>query len=265
MNTRRGASASLRSIPSPFAVATAMTAPSRPDRIEDPLITGLQWARTAVGFVATAWLLLAFPLAEGREKVVLGKLEDLLIGGGLTLTVGFVAVTAFIVAARAPLGRRYAARLLGPLCSLSAIALGAGVSYVMVKMLKGEIISTADIGYHGILIGLLVMVLFFVGAVVCALVLVFALLCTIVALVYGVNSCFRLGDVHELLPALISPMLVWSLFGLGLFDGPDVAAPPLVLYTFLLGGPLSVTALSVWEVRRLRARWGVTLRGALGR
>ncbi|MGX2994220.1 hypothetical protein JNUCC64_07940 [Streptomyces sp. JNUCC 64] len=51
----------------------------------------------------------------------------------------------------------------------------------------------------------------------------------------------------------------------GLTDAPDVAAPPLVLYSFLLGGPLSVTALSVWEVRRLSRRHGVTPRSALGR
>jgi hypothetical protein len=88
---------------------------------------------------------------------------------------------------------------------------------------------------------------------------------TVIAALYGLNSCFRLGDVHELLPPLISPLLVWSLFALGLFDGPEVAAPPLVLYSFLLGGPLSVTALSVWEKRLLSRRHGVTLRSALGR
>ncbi|WP_406270433.1 hypothetical protein OHT93_18670 [Streptomyces sp. NBC_00191] len=47
---------------------------------------------------------------------------------------------------------------------------------------------------------------------------------------------------------------------LGLFDGADVAAPPVVIYAFSLGGPLSVSVLSLWEVRRLRIRCGVTLR-----
>ena len=267
MNTnRRGApAASLRSIPNPFAVATTMTAPSRPDRIEDPVVSALQWARTALGLVETVRLLMAYPLAEGHQQFVMGKLEDLMIGSGLTLAVGMVAVTAFIVGARSPLGRLYASRLLGPLTAVGAIALGAGVSWLMVKMLKGEIISTADFSYHGILYGLLIMLLFLIGGLVCVLVLVFAILFTLIALIHGLNSCFRLADVHELLPALISPLLVWSLFALGLFDAPDVAAPPVVLWTFLLGGPLSVTALSVWEVRRLRGRYGITLRAALGR
>ncbi|MCX4584228.1 hypothetical protein [Streptomyces sp. NBC_01481] len=52
---------------------------------------------------------------------------------------------------------------------------------------------------------------------------------------------------------------------LGLFDDADVAAPPVVIHAFSLGGPLSVSALSLWEVRRLRIRCGVTLRSALGR
>ncbi|MFB6808851.1 hypothetical protein [Streptomyces sp. NPDC056387] len=44
-----------------------------------------------------------------------------------------------------------------------------------------------------------------------------------------------------------------------------MAAPPAVLYPFMLGGPLSVTGLSLWEVRRLRTRYGITLGSLLGR
>ncbi len=59
----------------------------------------------------------------------------------------------------------------------------------------------------------------------------------------ALNSCFRVGDVHDLLPGLLSPLLFWSLLFISLSDSPDVSAPPEVLYSFLLGGPLSVTAL----------------------
>ncbi|MFF4447704.1 hypothetical protein [Streptomyces sp. NPDC001502] len=38
-----------------------------------------------------------------------------------------------------------------------------------------------------------------------------------------------------------------------------------MLSTFMLGGPLSVTALSAWQVRRLRSHRGITLASALGR
>ncbi|MFF5721254.1 hypothetical protein [Streptomyces buecherae] len=35
--------------------------------------------------------------------------------------------------------------------------------------------------------------------------------------------------------------------------------PPVVQFGSMLGGPLSVTALSLWELRRIRTRFGVTL------
>ncbi|WP_406008696.1 hypothetical protein OG440_23180 [Streptomyces sp. NBC_00637] len=260
-----GRSGALRVLPNPFAVASALAEPSRADRVDDPTVRVLAWARTAVGLVATVWLLMAYPLREGGEKFVMDKLEDLLIGCGITFGTAFVAVTAFIATARSPLGRVYARRLPGPLLTVSAIALGAAVCWFLVRLLKGEIITLADFDYHGILFSILLMVVFFLGTLACAAALLLAIPVTVLALVYAFNSCFRLGDVHDLLPALISPLLVWSLFGLGLLDDPEVAAPPLVLYGFLVGGPLSVTLLSVWEVRRLRRRHGVTLRSALGR
>ncbi|MGW6920694.1 hypothetical protein ACWGA9_05320 [Streptomyces sp. NPDC054950] len=266
MNTGSpGRSGAPRILPNPLAVASALAEPSRADRVDDPAVRVLAWARTAVGLAATVWLLMAYPLREGGEKFVMDKLEDLLIGCGITFGTAFVAVTAFIATARSPLGRVYARRLLGPLLTVFAIALGAAVCWFLVRLLKGEIITLSDFGYHGILFSILLIVVFFLGTLACAAALLLAIPVTVLALVYAFNSCFRLGDVHDLLPALISPLLVWSLFVLGLLDDPEVAAPPLVLYGFLVGGPLSVTLLSVWEVRRLRRRHGVTLRSALGR
>ncbi|MFF8971537.1 hypothetical protein [Streptomyces sp. NPDC014995] len=266
MNTTgRTTSAPFRSMPNPHAMATRLAAPSRPDRIDDPVVRGLQWARTGVGLVATVWLVMAYPITEGREQFVLGKLEDLLFAGVIMFTTAFLAVTAFICAARSPLTGVYARRLRGPLLTVGAILLSFGACWFMVACLKGDVVSTADIGYHGILVGLLVMLLFLIGGLACLVGLLLGVPLTLLLVVYGVNSSFRVGDVHELLPPLLSPLLVWSPFGLAMLDDPEVAAPPLVLYTFLLGGPLSVTALSVWEIRRLRRLYGVTLRSALGR
>ncbi|MFI2078303.1 MULTISPECIES: hypothetical protein [Streptomyces] len=269
--------ASIRSVPSPIAVASALTDPARTDRIQDPVVTRLQSARTALGLMATVGLLMVYPLKKGREQFVFGKLEDLALGCAILLVAVAVGVTAFILTARPPLGRVYASRLGGPLRALGAIPLGAGVCWLMSAALSGDIISTADVGPHDILFGflgemlgriitgLLIVLLFIAAGIACAIVLVLAVLFTLVAAIKALNSCFRTGDVHELLPALLSPLLVWSLFVLGLLDDPDVAAPPEVLYSFLLGGPLSVTAMSVWEIRRLRVRHGVTMRSALGR
>ncbi|MFF4580065.1 hypothetical protein ACFY15_16970 [Streptomyces sp. NPDC001373] len=277
MITRQRLNEQARSLPNPVAAARALAEPARPDRVEDPLIAWMQRIRTVLGLAAATWLILAYPLRAGRQDFVLGKLEELLIGCAIAVVTGVIGITLCITLARAPLGRLYVSRLLGPLLALGAPVLGVGVIWLTAAGLSGDIITPGDVGQHDITFGLfgtflgtmftglLVVLLFVVLTLACVVVLLAAVLFTLVALVVGLNSCFRTADVHELLPALLSPLLVWSLFGFQLFDGPDVAAPPEVLYTFMLGGPLSVTALSLWEIRRLRTRYGITLRSLLGR
>ncbi|MFI0778123.1 hypothetical protein [Streptomyces sp. NPDC021212] len=275
--TRQRLTAPVRSLPNPVTVATTLSAPSRPGRIEDPVIARLQRGRTLLGLAATTWLLFAYPLTKGHEEFVFGKLEELLFGCGVLLVAGLIGVTVFILAARPPLRGLYAGRVGGPLSAIGTLPLGAVAIWLMVAALSGNIISMSDIGPVDLLFGLLgetfgrivsglVLVLLFIAAgIVCCIFLLMAVCFTLISAVLGLNSCFRVGDIHELLPAFLSPLLVWSLFVLQLFDDADVAAPAIVLNTFLFGGPLSVTALSVWEVRRLRSRYGVTLRSALGR
>ncbi|MFF1560872.1 hypothetical protein [Streptomyces sp. NPDC058279] len=277
MTTRQRLVAQVRSVPNPITAAQALAGASRPDRVEDPVIAWMQAARTVLGLVAAAWLILAYPLRAGRQDFVLGKLEELLIGCAIAVVAGVIGIGLCIILARPPLGRVYARRLGGPLLAFGAPVLGVGAIWLTTAALRGDIITPDDVGPHDITFGLfgtflgtmftgfLIVLLFVVAALVCVVVLVAAVLFTLAALVYGVNCCFRTGDVHQLLPALLSPLLVWSLFGFQLFDGPDVAAPPEVVYAFMLGGPLSVTALSLWEIRRLRARYGVTLGSLLGR
>ncbi|MEU8572686.1 hypothetical protein [Streptomyces asoensis] len=248
----------------------ANAAAPRPGQIRDRVIGRLQSGRTLAGLAATGWMLVSYPLAEGRGEFVLGKLVDLVAGFGILCVAGLVAVTVFITASRPPLRRVYLRRLKAPGETLRALLIGSAMAWgggtLLAKLLGGEIVPWSRIHSHGILatvaasVPLVVLVL-----PVC---LVFTLMGAVFVLScvwYSFNSCFRLGDVHELLPALVSPVLVWALFVLSCLDGPDVAAPPLVLYPFLLGGPLSVTALSAWEIRRLNRRYGMTFTSALGR
>ncbi|GKQ37725.1 hypothetical protein [Streptomyces sp. A012304] len=266
MNTTgRTPPAPFRSMANPHTVATRLAVPSREDRIDDPVVRGLQWARTAVGLVATVWLVMAYPVTQGREEFVMGKIEDLLYACVIMFTTAFLAVTAFICAARSPLKGLYARRLPGPLYTIGAILLSFGACWFMLACMKGDVVSMADFAGHGFFVNLLVVLLFLAGGLACLIGVIVGIPFTLLLIVYGVNSSFRVGDIHELLPPLLSPLLVWSLFGLNLLDDPEVAAPPIVLYTFLLGGPVSVTALSVWEIWRLRRRYGMSLRGALGR
>ncbi|MCX5192488.1 hypothetical protein OOK31_01050 [Streptomyces sp. NBC_00249] len=277
MTNRQRLTAQASALPNPLSAARALTGTAAGDRIEDPVIAVMQRVRTGLGLVATLWLLLAYPLREGRQDFVLGKLEELLIGCAIVVAAAVIGVGVCVLSARPPLRGMYARRLGGPLTALGALPLGAGVVWLLWAVLRGDFNDMVEIGPHDITFGLfgsflgtiftglLIGLLFVLATIACAAALVAAVLFTLAAAVTGLNSGFRTGEVHELLPALIAPLLVWSLYCFQLFDGPDVAAPPVVLYAFSLGAPLSVTALSLWEIRRLRTRYGVHLRSLLGR
>ncbi|WP_326579849.1 hypothetical protein OG250_19315 [Streptomyces sp. NBC_00487] len=251
--------------------------PIRPDRIADPVIDRLQQARTILGLLAGVWLVMVYPMRKGREDFVLGKVENLMIGCAVLVTAGAVGITVFILAARPPLRRVYARRLVSPLAVLGVIALEMGMFWLMLQAVHGNILSFDDLnsryyesrssetGTGTLMVGVALGLLAFVAPIAYFLLMLAAAFFTLMTTFKALNSCFRVGDVHELLPGLLSPLLVWSLFFISLSDGPDVAAPPAVLYSFLLGGPLSVTALSVWEIRRLRTKYGMNLRTALAR
>ncbi|MFJ3158903.1 hypothetical protein [Streptomyces kanasensis] len=77
----------------------------------------------------------------------------------------------------------------------------------------------------------------------------------------AVRGAFNAAGVHPVLPALLTGVLVWELAGINLYHGGPPPGPPLVQWCALLGGPASVTAVAWWELRRLRTRYGVTVRG----
>lgn len=260
-----------------FLSPVVRAAPIRPDRISDPVIDRLQRARTVLGLLAGVWLVMAYPMRRGREDFVLGKVENLMTGCAVLVAAGALGITVFILAARPPLRRLYARRLVSPLTVLAVLALEMGMFWLMLQAVRGNVLSPdglnawlsesddPDAGAGTVILGLALGLLALVAPIAYFLLMLVFAIFILVTTYSALNSCFRVGDVHELLPGLLSPLLVWSLFILSLSDGPDVSAPPEVLYSFLLGGPLSVTALSVWEIRRLRTQYGMNLRTALAR
>ncbi|MFJ3835436.1 hypothetical protein [Streptomyces sp. NPDC090054] len=246
--------------------------PPLDERPEDKVINGMQLGRTVLGIVAAIWIVVAYPLSDGREEFVLGKLAELGLSCAVLMAGTLVGITAFLVAATPERRRAFARRLSEPALSIISLAVGPAVIWLSLATLKGDLVDEpglvaffSSIFGRGIICSLLSLLVLVIGALLAVVLLVASILYTIVVAYVCVSTCFRASSVHQLLPAMLSPLLVWALFAFQLFTGPDVAAPPEVLYTFLLGGPLTVTALSVWEVRRLRSRHGITLRTALGR
>ncbi|CAL9419139.1 hypothetical protein SUDANB37_01829 [Streptomyces sp. enrichment culture] len=77
----------------------------------------------------------------------------------------------------------------------------------------------------------------------------------------AVRSAFNTTEVHAALPALLTGVLVWEMAAVNLSYGGLPPGPPLVQFCALLGGPASVTAVAWWEMRQLRTRYGVRVRG----
>lgn len=95
----------------------------------------------------------------------------------------------------------------------------------------------------------------------------FFLLWVVPFILYGIAMVlihvFRTADIHEALPPLLAMVLVWELAVSDLFTGAYDAAPFGVRMALIFGAPLSITALSLWELRRLRSRHGITVRQAM--
>ncbi|MFI7246083.1 hypothetical protein, partial [Streptomyces qinglanensis] len=258
---RRGSAGPIAAVYAALRVGLGSVRPELDERTHDVVIARMQLGRTLLGMAAAAWLVLAYPLSDGREEFILGKLLEIAISCGVLLAGSTVGITAFLLAGTPDRRRHFTRRLLGPLKSMLALAAGPAVFWLSVTTLKGDLVGEPElvaffssITGPGIICSLLSLLVLVLGALVAVVLLIVSSLYTIVAAYSCVSSCFRAAEVHQLLPALLSPLLVWSLFVFQVFDGPDVAAPWEVLYAFLLGGPLTVTALSVWEVRRLRSR-----------
>lgn len=84
------------------------------------------------------------------------------------------------------------------------------------------------------------------------------------AVVTVVNMA-RTADIHEVVPPIIATVLVWELAVMDMISTDYAAAPLTVRLAVIFGGPLSVTAVSLWELRRLKTRHNRSIRQALGR
>ncbi|MDJ0385926.1 hypothetical protein [Streptomyces sp. G-G2] len=235
----------------PFWAAARVFCPRRPDRVRDAPVQAMQIARTVVGLSATCWLVFAYPLKGRLSDFATARALDAFLSVWVLLGVGFLTLVLFVLASRPPARRMYGKRLLGPLGAL--LSLPVTVSLAWFFMFRE---GMWWIGHDWSLLTVLGGA---AGLVACTVILAFGFSGLVLALHFG----FRTADVHEVLPPFISTILGWAMFIFQLLDRPLVDAPDWVMWLFLVGPALSVTALAFWELHRLRSRFGITLRRAL--
>ncbi|GAA1845227.1 hypothetical protein [Actinomadura bangladeshensis] len=170
-----------------------------------------------------------------------------------------VVVGAFILGSRPPRRGQYLRRALKPLGSLVALV-GTVLFFIAVVsvMPEGGLIGDDEQPSPAVYMKLLFMIII-------ALVLLWALAFVFCGAAISLVNVVRTADIHEVLPPLIATVLVWELAIADLISNDYNGLPVPVRAAVILGGPLSVTAVSLWELRRLKTRHALTLRQALGR
>lgn len=238
----------------PIAVGRVVFTPSRPDRVNDPVVKRVQVLRTIIGLAAVSWMLLSYGLASDADAVVddrFGQIRTTLITLGVTFP---LAVAVFIAAARPPHRSLFLRRVVKPAGALLALVLALGVPRLITGL--GYVDDTTDWTASAGRVALL----FALGG--------FLLWLGPFAL-YGIAQSlvhvFRTADLHETVPPLLATLLVWEVALIDVFRGAYDGVPLGVRVAFVLGAPLTVTAAALWELRRLRTRHGITLRAALRR
>ncbi|MEH0542116.1 hypothetical protein QA802_03185 [Streptomyces sp. B21-105] len=237
----------------PIAVGRTVFRPSRPGRVDDPVVARMQRIRTAVGLAAVVWVMISYRLVASVGDFADDRVHQTWINV-LVLAVTFpVVVGALIGAARPPARRELLRRAARPFGSVVAII--AAVALFPAAVLTGLLDGRFATGPATTVITVLVALLMIVW------VLPFV--------VYGAGMSlvhvFRTADVHETVPPVLALVLVWEMALIDLFTGAYEGAPGTVRILLLLGAPLSVTAVALWELRRLRVGYGLTLRAALMR
>ncbi|MEV7087577.1 hypothetical protein AB0O07_17005 [Streptomyces sp. NPDC093085] len=237
-----------------------MCRPTRPDRVDDPVVRRIQVLRMVVGLAAIAWILVAYRIAADAQAVAWQRFEQAGDAWAVLAATFPVCVGVFIALSRPDRRREYLRRALKPLGAL--LALGGALGFILLLVfgfLTGGSIRRAP--EHPATADYLMILYQFALVIGCIWAIAF--------IVYGaglaLTHMFRAADIHDVLPPLTATLLAWELSVMDLIQDTYAGAPTGVLVAAVFGGPMSVTAVSLWELRRLRTRHGRTVREALGR
>jgi hypothetical protein len=235
----------------PIYTARRVFKPSRPGVVEDPFISRMQRIRTVVGLGAVVWLSVTYKIVQSVGDVANDRLNQSWISV-LVLSVTFPVVVGVVLFLAAPAARRVllrrAAKSFGAMVALVA-AVAVFPASVLTGFVDGRFATNpamAAVTYATTLFTLVWVLPFVIWGIGLALVHV-----------------FRTADLHETVPPLLATTLVWEMALLDLFTGSYEGVPVAVRAALILGAPLSVTAVGVWELRRLRLHYGLRIRDVL--
>ncbi|MFE6158614.1 hypothetical protein ACFQ7F_06820 [Streptomyces sp. NPDC056486] len=218
-------------------------------RVEDRLVTRVQLWRAIVGLAASLLLIYTYGADEGWSGVANDGVVKLILAPLLLIFTGPLVVFGFIRYAPAAQRRLLRSRLRAP---LKAVGWYVGILVGVGLVLAGSAVLLKQ--NYGTLLNGLVALALLIG-------LVWLLPFLLFASAYAARYAFNTSNVHAALPAALTVVLVWelTLFSAAL-EGGLPHGPPAAQWCAVLGGPISVTAVALWELHRMRTRHGVRIR-----
>ncbi|MFG3089757.1 hypothetical protein ACGGAI_19235 [Streptomyces antibioticus] len=230
--------------------ATRLFAQEGEGRIEDRTVDRVQTARTVLGAAATIALILAYNVDPNRwEDAAYGGAAQLVVAPFVLIVAAPLVIGGFIYYAPRHLRPHLRSRLRAPLKAVGWYVLTLVVMSAV--LVPTALLVDADDGKNW---------WEYVLAVASLIVIVWGFPFFFMASLYSARSAFNSAQVHPMLPPVLTLTLVWVFAAFSLIGDGMPAGPPIVQFCSMLGGPLSVTAVSLWELRRMRHRFGVTLR-----
>jgi len=241
----------------PIHTARRVFTPSRPGIVSDPEVARMRKIRTLVGVGAFLWMSYAYKLAPklsdaADEQVDKSWTSALVLAATLPVVVGVLYGLA------APAARRDLLRRAGR-CFGAIVAMMAAASVFPIIVLSGffegqePLVEGHFTVTKGVILAFNVFVFFWVTPFV------------VWGVGLAVQHVFRTVDIHETVPPLLIMALAWEMALIDIFTGAHEGVPTVIRYVFILGAPLSVTAVGLWELHRLRVHYGLGLRGLLMR
>ncbi|MCF2535413.1 hypothetical protein K6168_06965 [Streptomyces sp. FB2] len=247
----------LRRYIGPLHTARRVFTPSRPGIVSDPQVARMRKIRTWVGVGAFLWMSYSYKLSTkithaADEQVDKSWTSALVLAATLPVVVGVLYYLA------APAARRDLLRRAGR-CFGAIVAMMAAASVFPIIVLSGffegeePLVEGHFTATKGLMLAVLLLVLFWVLPFV------------VLGVGLAVQHVFRTADIHETVPPLLIMALAWEMALIDVFTGAHEGVPTLIRFVFILGSPLSITAVGLWELHRLRVHYGLGLRGLLMR
>ncbi|MEY9992213.1 hypothetical protein ABIE67_004245 [Streptomyces sp. V4I8] len=237
----------------PIHTARRVFKPSRPGIVEDLAVVRMQKIRTMVGLGAMVWLSATYKIAESVQDAASDRFNQSWISV-LVLCVTFPVAVGILLALASPAARRELLRRAAK-CFGAMVALVAAVFVFPLTILTGFMdgrFATNPV----------MSVLTYTGI---ALTFVWVLPFIFWGIGLALLHVFRTADIHETMPPLLAMTLVWEMALIDLFTNPYEGVPLPVRIVFMLGAPVSVTAVGLWELHRLRVHHGLAVQGLLMR